>query len=108
MSDLQHNFQCECGKTCYIQKYSASVKGDKTVYYHPRSTKPLTCECGKILTDIPKPFAGVPSIGEFNMMSKGDKKKMLKERSSAHFEKEIAPVKAAKNAAFMKEALNKD
>jgi len=86
---MENNFRCECGKQFFIQRYISKTSG-----YFDKFGKQLCCDCGEKLVSIPKttsPF--LLNIGKFNMMSREDKSKALKKRSSEHFKKEIFEVK---------------
>lgn len=82
---MENNFRCECGKQYFVHQYSTRQSG-----IFDKFGKELLCECGCKLISIPKitkPF--LLNIGKFNMLSRDEKSKVLKKRSSDHFKKEI-------------------
>lgn len=86
---MENNFKCNCGKEYFIYKYTQKESG-----FFDKFGKELCCECGDKLISIPKatsPF--LLNIGKFNMMSREEKSKSLKKRSSEHFKKEIFEAK---------------
>ena len=82
------NFYCkECGKTKFLSRHKTKVHTDGKLKNVDEYGGLIICECGQEMFHIPKD--GVPMFAKVNSMNIEDKRKILKKRSSEHFNKEI-------------------
>lgn len=90
-------FKCKsCKKIHTITSYSSVVRNEKVVQVDSKTKKEFLCDCNKKtqLEMIEEKIDGFcTNFGKFASSSQKDKAKILKERSTKHFKKEIAEVK---------------
>lgn len=96
------NADCENkGKEIVVAKvvYKFNNKTNKM-----ESDPTMICEkCGEPMKDIPK--EGFPVVGKFGSMNDADKKKVISQRASAHFDKIGKHEKAFRKAEAIKKMM---
>ena len=86
----ENNFKCnDCGLDFYEPSFRISYDNKNIVYKNKHGKiKCKDCKSEEVVvinSNIPKSL----NIGKFNMMSNGDKKKMLKKRANIDYKKNI-------------------
>lgn len=80
------NFKCEdCLNEFLVVKHTLGMEDGEIIYKDGRTKKPLQCEkCESTKIILNREFNGVPLLSKFSLLSKEDKIKNLKQRSSEH------------------------